>query len=39
VKTIGIIGGMSCVSTALYYDRLNAEARRQPRPRTPILTG
>jgi aspartate racemase len=29
MKTIGIIGGMSCISTALYYDRLNAEARRR----------
>jgi aspartate racemase len=29
MKTIGIIGGMSCCSTALYYDRLNAEARRR----------
>ena len=29
MKTIGIIGGMSCESTALYYDRLNAEARRR----------
>ena len=29
MKTIGIIGGMSCESTALYYARLNAEARRR----------
>lgn len=29
MKTIGIIGGMSCESTALYYNRLNAEARRR----------
>jgi aspartate racemase len=29
VKTIGIIGGMSAESTALYYRRLNAEARRR----------
>jgi aspartate racemase len=29
MKTIGIIGGMSCESTALYYDRLNTEARRR----------
>lgn len=27
MKTIGIIGGMSCESTRLYYDRLNAQAR------------
>jgi len=29
MKTIGIIGGMSCESTALYYNRLNVEARRR----------
>ncbi len=29
MKTIGILGGMSCESTRLYYDRLNAEARRR----------
>lgn len=29
MKTIGIIGGMSCQSTALYYNRLNAEAQRR----------
>ena len=29
MRTIGIIGGMSCESTALYYDRLNKEARRR----------
>ena len=29
MKTIGIIGGMSCESTALYYNRLNAEAQRR----------
>lgn len=29
MKTIGIIGGMSCESTALYYDRLNTQARQQ----------
>ncbi len=29
MKTIGIIGGMSAESTALYYRRLNAEARRR----------
>jgi aspartate racemase len=29
MKTIGIIGGMSCESTALYYDRLNTETRRR----------
>eukprot|EP00747_Dinoflagellata_sp_TGD_P063554 gnl/TRDRNA2_/TRDRNA2_153509_c0_seq1.p1 gnl/TRDRNA2_/TRDRNA2_153509_c0~~gnl/TRDRNA2_/TRDRNA2_153509_c0_seq1.p1 ORF type:complete len:153 (-),score=17.42 gnl/TRDRNA2_/TRDRNA2_153509_c0_seq1:339-764(-) len=28
MRTIGILGGMSCESTALYYRRLNAEARR-----------
>ena len=27
MKTIGILGGMSCESTALYYARLNAGAR------------
>lgn len=27
MKTIGILGGMSAASTALYYDRLNAGAR------------
>jgi len=27
MKTIGVIGGMSCESTALYYERLNAQAR------------
>ncbi len=27
MKTIGIVGGMSCESTALYYERLNAQAR------------
>lgn len=29
MKTIGIIGGMSAESTALYYRRLNEEARRR----------
>lgn len=29
MKTIGIIGGMSAESTALYYRRLNDEARRR----------
>jgi len=29
MKTIGIIGGMSCESTALYYNRLNAKARER----------
>jgi len=29
MRTIGIIGGMSAESTALYYARLNAEARRR----------
>jgi len=29
MKTIGIIGGMSCESTALYYARLNDETRRR----------
>lgn len=29
MKTIGIVGGMSCQSTALYYNRLNAEAQRR----------
>lgn len=29
MKTIGVIGGMSAESTALYYDRLNAEVRRR----------
>lgn len=29
MKTIGIIGGMSCESTALYYNRLNEGARRR----------
>ena len=29
MRTIGIIGGMSAESTALYYSRLNAEARRR----------
>jgi len=29
VRTIGIIGGMSAESTALYYRRLNEEARRR----------
>ena len=28
MRVIGILGGMSCESTALYYRRLNAEARR-----------
>lgn len=28
MKTIGIIGGMSCESTALYYKRLNDRARQ-----------
>ncbi|MDJ0629241.1 MAG: aspartate/glutamate racemase family protein [Rhodobacter sp.] len=27
MKTIGILGGMSAASTALYYDRLNTQAR------------
>lgn len=27
MKTIGILGGMSCESTALYYARLNAQTR------------
>jgi aspartate racemase len=29
MKTIGVIGGMSAESTALYYERLNAEVRRR----------
>lgn len=29
MRTIGIIGGMSAESTALYYDRLNAEVRER----------
>lgn len=29
MKTIGILGGMSCESTALYYARLNAGARER----------
>ena len=29
MKTIGILGGMSAASTALYYDRLNAEVARR----------
>lgn len=29
MKTIGVIGGMSCESTALYYARMNAEVRRR----------
>jgi aspartate racemase len=29
LKTLGIIGGMSCESTALYYDRLNDQVRRR----------
>lgn len=27
MKTIGVLGGMSAASTALYYERLNAQAR------------
>lgn len=29
MRTIGVIGGMSHVSTALYYERMNAEVRRR----------
>lgn len=29
MKTIGILGGMSAASTALYYQRLNAQARER----------
>ena len=29
MRTIGLIGGMSAESTALYYDRINAEVRRR----------
>lgn len=29
MKTIGVIGGMSCESTALYYARMNEEVRRR----------
>lgn len=29
MKTIGILGGMSAASTALYYDRLNAQMQRR----------
>ncbi|MEL6338045.1 MAG: aspartate racemase, partial [Pseudomonadota bacterium] len=29
MATIGVLGGMSAASTALYYDRLNATARHR----------
>jgi aspartate racemase len=29
MRPVGLIGGMSSVSTALYYDRMNAEVRRR----------
>lgn len=29
MRVVGIIGGMSCVSTAIYYDRLNALVRNR----------